>query len=355
MKAAVWHGRGDVRIELVPAPAEPRTGEALIEVARCGLCGSDRREFDEGPVLIPRTPHPLTGLGPPLVLGHEISGRVVAVGDDHARGLVGRRVAVDPTRSCGSCDACRRGDRHLCRIAACLGVSCHGGLAAKVLAPVDGLVPVPDGVSDDEAALAEPLAVALHAVDRAALRLGERVVITGFGPIGAGVMLAARAAGASEIVVVEPNMTRRSWAAGLGATVVDPGQGEEPSEELRALWGAADLGFECSGASKALTTTVRSTRAGGRVVVPAVSHGVTGLSMRSIVLGERAVIGTVGYRGDIARAVRLVEHGVIDVGQLVSQVMPLSAVPRWFSDPASAATSLKVLVDPQPAGPAPHG
>jgi len=350
VKAAVWHGRGDVRIEHVPDPSDPRPGDALIEVARCGLCGSDRREFDEGPVLIPRGPHPLTGFAPPVVLGHEISGTVMAVGDEWARDLVGQRVAVNPTRSCGRCEACRRGDPHLCQIAACLGVSCHGGLATLVLAPVAGLVPLGDGVSDDAAALAEPLAVALHAVDRGAVRLGDRVVISGFGPIGASVMLAAQAAGALEVVVVEPQPTRGRQAAELGATVIGSGR----ADDARSMRGFADVGFECSGAPPALDATVRLTRAGGRVVVAAVTHGVTEVSMRGVVLGERALLGTVGYRGDIARAVRLIDHGVLDVAPLISRALPLSAVPLWFSNPVDASEGLKVLIDPRAPDPSLH-
>lgn len=350
MKAAVWHGRGDVRVEDVPDPPDPRSGDALIEVARCGLCGSDRREFDEGPVLIPRSPHPLTGFAPPVVLGHEISGTVIAVADDWARDLLGRRVSVDPTRSCGRCGACRRGDPHLCQVAACLGVSCHGGLAPLVLAPAAGLVPVADGVSDDAAALAEPLAVALHAVDRGGVRLGDRVVISGFGPIGASVMIAVQAAGASEVVVVEPHPTRRGSAADLGATAIDPGS----ADDCRALRGFADVGFECSGAPPALDATVRLTRAGGRVVVAAVTHGAIELSMRAVVLGERTVLGTVGYRGDVARAIRLVERGILDVAPLISQALPLSAVPLWLSNPSAASEGLKAIIDPRAPGPQLH-
>lgn len=347
MKAAVWHGRGDVRVEEVPDPPDPRPGDALVEVARCGLCGSDRREFDQGPVLIPRWPDPLTGFAPPVVLGHEISGTVVAVGDDWAQELVGRRVAVDPTRSCGRCEACHRGDTHLCQVASCLGISCHGGLAPFVLAPAAGLVPVGDRVSDDAAALAEPFAVALHAVDRGGVQLGDRVVISGFGPIGASVLIAVQAAGASEVVVVEPHPTRRAAAAALGATVLDAGS----TDDARGLRGFAEIGFECSGAAPALDATLRLTRAGGRVVVAAVSHGAIELQIRAVVLGERTVLGSVGYRGDIARAVRLIEHGLLDVAPLISQALPLSAVPLWLSDPSAASEGLKALIDPRAPGP----
>ena len=191
MLAARWHGPRDVRVEELPDPDPPGPGRLLLRVVRCGLCGSDRREYDAGPVLIPRRPHPLTGRTAPITLGHEILGSVLAAGHDQDADLVGARVVVDPTIACGRCAACRHGDHRLCAAAACLGVSADGGLATFVAVDAGSVVRVPDSLADDHAALAEPVAVALHAVDRANLRLGERVVVTGFGPIGAGVVLAA--------------------------------------------------------------------------------------------------------------------------------------------------------------------
>lgn len=347
MKAAVWHGRGDVRVDEIGPPSSPGATEALVEVSRCGLCGSDRREFDAGPVLIPRRAHPLSGQRPPIVLGHEIAGSVVAVGIDGDDSLVGRRVAIDPTLACGRCTACQRGDRHLCSVAACLGVSAPGGLARFVLAPVAGLVELPEVVSDDEGALAEPVAVALHAVDRAQIRLGERVVVFGAGPIGAAVVLVCRAAGAGEIFVVEPAAARRAMAIRVGAdAAIEPGGPENPSDDLRTLRGSVDAGFECSGAAGALDAAVRSTRPGGRVVVAAIHRGSVPLSANQLVLGERSLIGTVGYSGDIARAIRLMASGAIDARVLVDRVLSIDQVPAWFATPALAAVGLKALVDP---------
>lgn len=343
MRAVVWHGRRDVRLEEVPEPPRPGDGEAIVSISRCGLCGSDRREYDHGPVLIPRRPHPLTGRQPPIVLGHELSGRVVAVGDAGAADLVGARVAIDPTISCGRCRACTVGDRHLCASAACLGVSADGGLAPSVLVRQDRLVAVPEHLSDDEAAFAEPLAVALHAIHRAELRLGEVAVVIGFGPIGAGVALAARAAGASEVVVVEPDPARRELAATIGARALDP----EALDGDRALRARCDVAVECSGAEGALDLAVRTTRPGGRIVVPAVPHGPVSLPLQRLVLGERSLLGSVGYRGDVARAVGLMAERVVDVRPLLAEPLPLDRVPHWFEDPAIAGPGLKVVVDVQ--------
>ena len=173
MRAIVWHAREDVRLEEVPVP-QPGPNQVVIEVARCGLCGSDRREYDVGPFMIPRHRHPLTGHVGPVILGHEAVGRVIACGTNVAEPPeTGARVAVDPTWSCGRCAACHRGQRQLCASAGFSGISAHGGLASHMVAAADGLVPIPDHVGDDEAALAEPLAVAVHAMARATLQPGR--------------------------------------------------------------------------------------------------------------------------------------------------------------------------------------
>ena len=211
MRAAMWHGPGDVRLQDVPEPGEPGPGQALIAVRYCGICGTDLHEFTEGPVMIRPGAHPLTGARPPLVLGHELSGTVLAVGAGGPRDLVGRRVTADPCWSCGTCFWCLRGDYHICRIGGSVGLASDGALAPLVLVPAQGLVPLPDAVSDQTAALAEPLAVGLHAVRRGGVGVGDRVLVLGAGPIGAAVILAARAAGAAEIYVSEPAAAGGTW------------------------------------------------------------------------------------------------------------------------------------------------
>ncbi|MGI5131042.1 alcohol dehydrogenase catalytic domain-containing protein [Pseudonocardia sp. CA-107938] len=339
MRAARWYGRGDVRVEETPDPGEPARGEAILRVRRVGLCGSDRREFLAGPVLIPGEPHPLTGRCAPVTLGHEIVGEAVSVGESRDTELLGHRFAVDPTISCGRCRACRRREGNLCSTAACLGVSADGGLATFVTVRVSNLVPVPDSVPDEHAVLAEPLSVALHAMDRAGLRPGERVLVSGFGPIGAGVVLAARASGAADVIVLEPDPERRSRAADAGARPFPP------SAARRELRSFADVGFECSGAPGALESVLRVVRPGGRVVVPAINADPAVLDLRRLVLSERAVLGSIGYRGDVARAVSMLASGVLDPSVLAGPTIGLDAVPGWFADPGPTAP-MKVLVAP---------
>lgn len=346
MRAVVWHGPHDVRVDEVPVPGAPAAGQVLIEVARCGICGSDRRAYERAPAAPSSGPHPLTGHEGPVVLGHEVVGRIVARGEGVQPGFeVGLRVAVDPTWSCGRCPACRRGQHQLCEIAACSGLTANGGLASHMIAATGGLALVPDHVSDDEAAMAEPLAVAVHAVSRAALQPAERVVVAGFGPIGALVALTVRALGASQVMIMEPSLDRRQMAAELGfSEVLDPGSAETPGEQLPRRW--ADVAFDCAGAPGVLERCIRATRDGGRIVVPAVSSGSTPVPMSQLVLGERTLMGSLGYNGDVARAVSLIAARSIDVRPLISNVLPLAGVPTWFADPGVGGTGLKVLVDP---------
>ncbi|MGH7321576.1 MAG: alcohol dehydrogenase catalytic domain-containing protein, partial [Candidatus Rokuibacteriota bacterium] len=168
MQALRWHGPKDVRLDDVPAPT-PAPDEVLVEVTACGLCGSDLHEYLHGPVYIPKRPHPLTGVTPPVTLGHEFSGRVVEVGAGVDRLRPGDRVAVNPCLFCGECAWCRRGEGNYCAKLGTLGLSRDGGFAPLVAAPAYGCYVLPPEVDDEQGATVEPLAVAVHACARARL------------------------------------------------------------------------------------------------------------------------------------------------------------------------------------------
>ena len=200
MLAVRWHARGDVRVEAVPPPAPPGPGDVQLQVSWCGICGTDLEEWISGPVFIPvAAPHPVTGRRAPLVLGHEFAGVVVAVGDGVAGPRPGQRVAVDTIVSCGSCRWCRHGEVTRCPALGALGLHGDGGLAQLCNAPARMCLPVPDTVADDEAALAEPLAVAVRALRRGGLGPGERVAVVGAGAVGLMAVQAAAALGADRV------------------------------------------------------------------------------------------------------------------------------------------------------------
>ncbi|HZQ27389.1 MAG TPA: alcohol dehydrogenase catalytic domain-containing protein [Acidimicrobiales bacterium] len=352
MKAIVWHGAHDLRFEDVAEPAEPGPGEAIVEVAWCGVCGTDLHEYTEGPVLIRPTAHALTGEGPPLVLGHEFSGRVVALGPGVAGsgpGLaVGQRVVVDPCWRCGTCYWCQRGEYHICRVGGSVGLISNGALARYVRVQAAGIVPLPDAVDDRVAALVEPLAVGMHAVSKGGVQAGDTVLVMGFGPIGAAVLLAARAAGATGRFVAEPQPHRRTLAEALGATAAfDPNATDVRREVfLRTSRVGPDVVFDCTGVPGQLPAAIDAARRGGRVVAVGVGHGGATVETNKIVLYERQLIGSLGYQHDLPRVVRLLEAGALDPRPLITAEVPLaSAVEGAFDALVRDRSHTKVLVD----------
>src|SRR5213078_169685 len=260
MLAVRWHGRGDVRVEEVPPPAPPGPGEVQLQVRWCGICGTDLEEGLSGPLFIPAAaPHPVTGTAAPLVLGHEFAGVVTAAGEGVTEPAPGQRAAVDTIVYCGTCHWCRRGEVIRCPSLGALGLHADGGLAELCNAPARMCLPVPDSVADDEAALAEPLAVAVRALRRGGLRPGERVAVVGAGTVGLMAVQAAAAFGAGSVAVVEPLPERRALAVRLGAGRA------VPPDDARAL--EADVAVECAGIPSAIRTALQALRPGGRAVL----------------------------------------------------------------------------------------
>lgn len=341
-----WHGQNDLRLDEAPDLSPPGPGEAIVRVSWCGICGSDLSEYRHGPVMIRSGPHPLTGEAPPLVLGHEFSGYVEEVGAG-VDVVPGTPVAVDPCWRCGTCFWCTIGDYHLCRDGGAVGLASHGGLAPRVRVPAAGLVPLPPDLDLRFAALAEPLAVALHAIDRGGVKPGHRIMITGFGPIGAAVLLAARAAGATWIAVSEPMQARRERAIELGADLVlDP----TTDDVRRTVFSATqrvgpDVTLECSGSAAALETALMSVRRGGVAVAVGIGHGAAAIQPRQLIPFERSLVGAIGYRHDLDRAIGLLASGQIDGRKLITAEVPLeSAIAGAFDRLSAPNADLKILI-----------
>ena len=258
-----------MRIEEVPEPlAAP--GEVVLDVLRNALCGTDSAEWLHGPHLIPvGTPHPGSGRRAPLVMGHEFVGRVAALGEGVESVAIGQRVVCGAGVSCGVCEWCLTGRTNLCARYYTLGLHADGGLAEQVATPASICSPVPDSVSDDAASLAQPLAVALHAVGRAEVSDGAVVAVIGVGGIGAFVVAAAAARNTGRIVAVDVNDERLETARLLGATDVVDARAVDVTAAIRERTGGegAHVVIEASGAPQAPETALASTRRGGRVVL----------------------------------------------------------------------------------------
>ncbi|MBQ8971909.1 MAG: alcohol dehydrogenase catalytic domain-containing protein, partial [Clostridia bacterium] len=247
MRAAVWHGYKDVRIEEVPVP-EPAYGQVRIQVAWAGICGTDRHEY-EGPNFIPTTkPHRLTGRTAPLTLGHEFTGTISALGAGVTGWKIGDRVTANGTLACGKCEACRSGRYNICQKLGFLGVSTDGAFADEVVVEADRLFAIPQGVALREATLCEPLACGIHATNLLGDIAGKDVVILGPGIIGLSAFFGARSAGAGRLLVTGVGEHRRELIERCGGVYIDAAKRD--AVEAIEEWTngkLADVVYECIG------------------------------------------------------------------------------------------------------------
>lgn len=350
MQALRWHANSDLRLDEVPTPGTTEPHDVLIEVAACGVCGTDLHEFRHGPNMIRSTPHPLSGAAPPLTLGHEFSGRVIGVGDAVTDLRHGQLVTVDPCLRCGSCPSCLRGDYHLCTKGGSVGLASDGAFASHVLVPRVNVLPVPDGVPEEWAAVAEPLAVGLHAATRAGIGPGDVVLVTGGGPIGIASLLGAISRGAAAVYVSEPVPERAELALRFGATeAFDPTTTDVRREVfLRSGRVGPDAAIEATGRPEAFELVLNSVRRGGRIGLVGISDERLSFDLRHVVLFERSVLGALGYHHDIERVLKLMATGRLDPRAFITDVRPLDdAIDTFEQLAASPADQLKILLTPR--------
>jgi (R,R)-butanediol dehydrogenase/meso-butanediol dehydrogenase/diacetyl reductase len=352
MRAAVFHGAGDVRVEDVPEPDGVGPRQVLVRPTWCGICGTDLHEFLQGPIVIPSEPHALTGARLPQVLGHELSATVVEVGGEVAGVRPGDRVSIMPLIVCGRCPYCLAGLNHLCTDMACTGLSSPSGGMAELAVVEDYQVAVlPDSVSDVQGALIEPSAVAAYGVDRAQVHPGDVVLITGAGPIGALAALYA-AAGGMRVVIAEPNPNRAAFARALDVgPVVDPAadEGALLRDAISELTGGlgADAAVECAGNAAALNTGIGAVRSRGTVVQTGLHTKPAEIVPMEISLRDLTIVGTWCYPiQDWPRMVRLLGTGRFPVERVVTSRIDVSAVVDEGFQPLTdpRGSQLKVLV-----------
>ena len=302
MKAAVYHGTRDLRIESVPDPANPGPGEVILEVLRGAVCGSDVSEYLHGPHFTPLTQrHPASGHVGPMIIGHEFVGRVLSVGADVDRPSVGQRVVPGAGMWCGQCEACRAGRTNLCARYYTLGLHANGGLAELARVPARMCHPVPDTCGDDAAAMAQPLAVALHAVRRSGATPGQTIALMGAGGIGAFMLAAARAQGLGPLIVIDVDEDRLARAATLGATHLVNARSERPLDRIHALTGGAGahVFVEASGVAHGPALALDAVRQGGQVLLVGLQAEPRALDLHTMVLREVNVVTTMAHICDV--------------------------------------------------------
>lgn len=340
MRAAVYHGRRDVRIERVPTP-RPRSGEVLLAVRRSGICGSDATEWAAGPKMVPLTRrHSGSGHLGPMVIGHEFVGEVVESSSGFAAGDL---VASGAGVSCGQCDRCREGRTNLCRGYYTLGLNAPGGLAEYVAAPASTLRRIPDGVSLDHAGLAQPLAVGLHAARRAGVRPGDSVVVIGAGAIGSFVLAGLRYLYDAEVTVIDFAGDKLERAKRLGASRT-VAAGADVVEAVRG----ADVVIEASGAPGQFENAVRMVTDGGRILAVGLPKQAPTVDLFGLVLREITVESTVAHvcGEDLAPAMDILAAGELGTELLDSVIGLDELTDRGLARLAAGEVDGKVLIDP---------
>ena len=338
MQAAVYRTPGELSIEERPVP-EVGAHDVLLEVSHCGVCGSDIHFV-------------LEGWGRPgTVEGHEYSGRVVALGDSVTAWKVGDEVVGGPSPRCGECEHCRAGRPSLCAGRSTPGMGAHadGAFAEYTLVDERALLRLPEGIELRDAALTEPLAVALHGLTRGGVRSGQRLLITGAGPIGALSIAAAQARGVTDIVVSEPHPVRRALAERLGATTVNPEDLVAPRSPGDIVDEPFDVALECSGHKAAMEAALGQLKRGGTLVLVGAGIKSPRFDANRILLNELVVTGAFVYDADgFDRALELLALPDFPRDELIeTDDVPLDGLLRAIQGLSGGQLAAKVMIVPR--------
>jgi L-iditol 2-dehydrogenase len=344
MKALLLSRYKHLEVVDLPVPV-PGPHEVLVQVAACGICGSDVHGHDGS-----------SGRRiPPLVMGHEAAGTIAAVGAEVGGLAVGNRVTFDSTVYCGVCDFCRKDEVNLCNNRQVIGVSCQefkraGAFAEYVTVPSRIVYRLPDALPFAEAAMLEAVSVALHASHVSELDGGETALIIGAGMIGLLLLQAARVAGCSRVFVADIDATRLKLATTLGADETINANGDALAQEiLRLTEGCGvDVVFEAVGRDETVAGAIDCVRKGGKVTLVGNIAPEVSLPLQKVVSRQIRLQGSCASAGEYPEAIELVSAGKIRVGQLITAVAPLSDGPMWFHRLYTREPNLmKVVLDPR--------
>ena len=350
MKAAIWHEKKDIRIEEINIPV-PGSNEVLVKIKACGICGSDLHEYNNGPFIIPSKPHPLTGLcAGPVILGHEFSAEVVESGTAVTGYMVGDRVTASALIVCNECHYCKTGAYNMCIKLGSTGFAANGGFAEYAILQDYALYRLPDSVNDDMGTFVEPLSVAIHAVKRSRLKIGDTAIVIGAGPVGLLVMQACIFAGATQVYIVEPIKKRRDIALKCGASAVFDPSHDDVGKAITMLTNGlrANVAFDCVGSQAAFDTAMKVTGRRGTICV-------VGLSIKSIQTPfirlwghEKEIVFSSGYENEFPIAIKLLESKKISVVEMISGRINLENLIEKGIRPLveSAENYIKIIVYP---------
>lgn len=340
MKALVAHAAKDLRIEERDIPT-PQDGEVLIRIESGGICGSDLHYFNHGGFGDVR-------LKEPMILGHEVSGRIEKLGSTSSPLALGQRVAVSPSRPCYACPYCQKGWHNHC-----MNMQFYGsampfphiqGAFRDYLVANESQCATADGLSAGEAAMAEPLSVVLHAARNAGDLMGKRVLVTGCGPIGMLAIMVCRAAGAVEIVATDVAPFTLDMAQKIGAdSTYNVAEQPDSLSKFSANKGYFDVLFECSGVAKALASAIGAMRPKGTIIQLGLGGDMM-LPVQAMTAKELQLRGSFRFHEEFFTAVEMMQRGRLDVKPLITQTMPLSDAIEAFQIASDRTKAIKTQI-----------
>jgi 2-desacetyl-2-hydroxyethyl bacteriochlorophyllide A dehydrogenase len=325
MKAAVLTETGKIEIKEVPPP-EPGPGEVAIQVTLAGICGSDNTLFQGG-----------CGVPLPVIPGHEAIGRIKKIGEGVSGLDVGQRVTIQPNFACGSCPVCQSGYPNICPSKIRLGIDSDGVFADYVKVPASYVWPIPEGLADEVAVMTEPLAVAVHAMNRVLPGKGDRTLIFGAGLIGLLTLQLAALHGA-EVTACDLEESRLSLAKELGASQVMGAK--DPFETFHNTF---DVIYETSGSAAALAKAIQLAAPRGKIVMLGLPKGESPIPAAVIVRKELQIVGSMIYDNEFPQALELLANGQLQIEPLISARLPLSELNNAMND-FSSPTRVKTLL-----------
>ena len=343
MKGLVLVDASQFEVRDVPKP-KIAPNEVLVEVKACGICGSDVHGMDGS-----------SGRRkPPIIMGHEAAGVIAEVGDSVSRWRVGDRVTFDSTVYCGRCHFCRRGDVNLCDNRQVLGVSCDefkrdGAFAEYVAIPELIVVALPDTISYEQAAMVEPVSIAVHAAARIPVQLNDTALVVGAGMIGLLTFQTLKARGCGHVMAVDTKEARLDLARQLGADkCFNPHECDVAEEIAKRTDGrGVDIAIEAVGFAPTVEMAVKAVRKGGSVGLIGNLSPTVELSLQTVVTRELSLYGSCASRGEYPACLDLIANGTIQVDSLISGMVSLEEAPEWFVRLQSGQENLmKVLIRP---------
>lgn len=326
MRAAVFYGKRDLRIENIEKPTA-KAGEVLIRVKACGLCGTDVHIFngDEGAAKTPCG----------TVLGHEFSGIVESVGDGVTSVTVGTRVCVDPNKLCGECYYCKSGIGHFCEKMIGIGTTVNGGFAEYCVVPESQVYKIGDKTSFEEAAMTEPVSCCLHGIDMCDIKVGDTVLVIGGGMIGLIMLQLAKLAGAARLILVEPIAEKRALAEKMGADLcIDPFAEEVETVLFREGIMRINTVIECVGNLATMKQAVRCAGKKSTVMLFGLTRPDDTIDIKPFELFKKEIVLKASFINPYTqkRAIDLIDSGKIDVVSPIFRTVSLEELPSVLAD-----------------------